>query len=284
MDLVTSRGELRATVGRWREAGLRVGLVPTMGSLHHGHLALVEHAKRRTDRVVASVFVNPLQFGPHEDFARYPRDVDRDRLLLAERGTDLLYAPSVAEMYRAPPVIRVDPGALADRLEGAVRPGHFAGVLTVVAKLFHQAGPDVACFGQKDIQQATLIQRMVSDLDWPIEIVVVPTVRDPDGLALSSRNRFLSPSERQQALVLARMLKAVERAWRSGIVSGAELLIEARDVLATVPAVRSDYAVIVDPERLEPLEVVGPGAIVAVAARVGTTRLIDNLILGEATE
>ena len=284
MDLVTSRGELRATVGRWREAGLRVGLVPTMGSLHHGHLALVEHAKRRTDRVVASVFVNPLQFGPHEDFARYPRDVDRDRLLLAERGTDLLYAPSVAEMYRAPPVIRVDPGALADRLEGAVRPGHFAGVLTVVAKLFHQAGPDVACFGQKDIQHATLIQRMVSDLDWPIEIVVVPTVRDPDGLALSSRNRFLSPSERQQALVLARMLKAVERAWRSGIVSGAELLIEARDVLATVPAVRSDYAVIVDPERLEPLEVVGPGAIVAVAARVGTTRLIDNLILGEATE
>ena len=248
--------------------------MPTMGSLHQGHLTLV-------DRVVATVFVNPLQFGPEEDLVRYPRELDRDRDLLAARGAELLYVPEVGEMYPVPPMIRLDPGPLAGRLEGAVRPGHFAGVLTVVAKLFHQVGPDVACFGQKDIQQATLIRRMVADLDWPIEVVVVPTVRDPEGLALSSRNRFLSPLERGQALVLSRTLRAVDRAWRSGLQSGARLLDHAREVLASEPAVRPDYTAIVDPDRLEPMETVSVGAIVAVAARVGTTRLIDNTILGQ---
>ena len=248
--------------------------MPTMGSLHQGHLTLV-------DRVVATVFVNPLQFGPEEDLVRYPRELDRDRDLLAARGAELLYAPEVGEMYPVPPMIRLDPGPLAGRLEGAVRPGHFAGVLTVVAKLFHQVGPDVACFGQKDIQQATLIRQMVADLDWPIEVVVVPTVRDPEGLALSSRNRFLSPLERGQALVLSRTLRAVDQAWRSGLLSGAQLLDHAREVLASEPAVRPDYTAIVDPDRLEPMETVGVGAIVAVAARVGATRLIDNTILGQ---
>ena len=281
MNVVTTRASLAAVVAGWRRAELRVGLVPTMGSLHQGHLTLVDRAKQLADRVVATVFVNPLQFGPEEDLARYPRDLDRDRDLLAARGAELLYAPEVAEMYPDPPMVRLDPGPLAGRLEGAVRPGHFAGVLTVVAKLFHQVGPDVACFGQKDIQQATLIRRMVADLDWPIEVVVVPTVRDPEGLALSSRNRFLSPLERGQALVLSRTLRAVDRAWRSGLQSGARLLDHAREVLASEPAVRPDYTVIVDPHRLEPMETVSVGAIVAVAARVGTTRLIDNTILGQ---
>ncbi len=281
MDVVTTRASLGAVVAGWRRAGLRVGLVPTMGSLHQGHLTLVDHAKQVADRVVATVFVNPLQFGPEEDLARYPRDLDHDRDLLAGRGAELLYAPEGGEMYPVPPMIRLDPGPLAGRLEGAVRPGHFAGVLTVVAKLFHQVGPDVACFGQKDIQQATLIRRMVADLDWPIEVVVVPTVRDPAGLALSSRNGFLSPLERRQALVLSRTLRAVDQAWRSGQLSGPRLLDHAREVLASEPAVRPDYTEIVDPDRLEPMETVGVGAIVAVAARVGTTRLIDNTILGQ---
>ena len=281
MDVVTTRASLSAVVAGWRRAGLRVGLVPTMGSLHQGHLTLVDRAKQVADRVVATVFVNPLQFGPEEDLVRYPRELDRDRDLLAARGAELLYAPEVGEMYPVPPMIRLDPGPLAGRLEGAVRPGHFAGVLTVVAKLFHQVGPDVACFGQKDIQQATLIRQMVADLDWPIEVVVVPTVRDPEGVALSSRTGFLSPPERRQALVLSRTLRAVDQAWRSGLLSGAQLLDHAREVLASEPAVRPDYTAIVDPDRLEPMETVGVGAIVAVAARVGATRLIDNTILGQ---
>ncbi len=278
METVTTAAGLRRILSDTR---VRTALVPTMGALHEGHLVLVDQARQRADRVVATIFVNPLQFGATEDLARYPRDLERDQRLLAGRGADLLYAPAVAEMYPAPPLVTIDPGPMATRLEGAVRPGHFAGVLTVVAKLFHLAAPDLACFGQKDIQQAMLIRRMVADLDWPIEIVVVPTVRDPDGLALSSRNRFLSPVEREQALVLSRMLRAVESAWLNGHRHGPALLEVGREVLATAPGVQVDYAVAVDPERLEPLDAVTAGAIVAVAARVGTTRLIDNVILAE---
>ncbi len=281
MEAVTTAAGLRRILAEWRLAGLRTALVPTMGALHEGHLALVDQAKQRADRVVATIFVNPLQFGPEEDLARYPRDLERDRGLLGGRGVDVVYAPAVAEIYPALPLVTIDPGPMAGVLEGAVRPGHFAGVLTVVAKLFHLVGPDVACFGQKDIQQAVLVRRMVADLDWPIEVVVVPTVRDADGLALSSRNRFLSPPERQQALVLSRMLQTVESAWLAGVRGGAALLEVGREVLARVPAVRIDYAVIVDPARLDALDAVVPGAIAAVAARVGTTRLIDNVILAE---
>lgn len=280
METVSTGIRLREVVAEWRLAGQRVALVPTMGSLHEGHLTLIDRARHRADRVVASVFVNPLQFGPAEDLSRYPRDLGRDQRLLRERGADLLFAPSVEEMYPAPPVVRIDPGPLASHFEGAVRPGHFAGVLTVVAKLFHQVGPDLACFGQKDIQQATLIQRMVADLAWPIEIVIAPTVRDDDGLALSSRNAFLSPAERGEALVLSRMLRTVRSAWESGVVAAAPLLERADAVMASVPGVRTDYLHIVDPDRFEAVEVVGAGAIVVVAARVGTTRLIDNTILG----
>ncbi len=282
METVTTRARLREVIGGWRQAGRRVGFVPTMGSLHEGHLTLIDRARQRSDGVVASVFVNPMQFGPNEDLARYPRDLPRDRQLLDERGADLLYAPSVEEIYPESPIVRIDPGPLADRLEGAVRPGHFAGVLTVVAKLLHQVGPDVVCFGQKDIQQATLIGRMVSDLDWSVEVVVVPTVRDADGLALSSRNVFLSPTERQDAVVLSRMLRALEGGWGSGIVDGTQLLDMGQRAMASVPGVRPDYLVIVDPVRFEPIETVVAGAIAAVAARVGTTRLIDNAIFGQA--
>ena len=281
MEAVTTAAGLRRIFAEWRQAGLRTALVPTMGALHEGHLALVDQAKQLAGRVVATIFVNPLQFGPEEDLTRYPRDLERDQGLLGGRGVDVVYAPAVAEMYPAPPLVTIDPGPMAGVLEGAVRPGHFAGVLTVLAKLFHLVGPDVACFGQKDIQQAVLVRRMVADLDWPIEVVVVPTVRDADGLALSSRNRLLSPPERQQALVLSRMLRTVESAWLAGVRGGTALLEVGREVLARVPAVRIDYAVIVDPAQLDALDAVVPGSIAAVAARVGTTRLIDNVTLAE---
>src|ERR1041384_5016658 len=183
-----------------------IGFVPTMGYLHQGHLRLVDRARELAERVVVSIYVNPLQFGPNEDLARYPRDLARDRTLAQARGVDALFAPSDEVMYPPGSEIRVIPGPTADRWEGAARPGHFAGVLTVVAKLFHLAEPDVATFGRKDIQQAVLVRQMVRDLDWPLEIVVVPTVREPDGLALSSRNAYLTPAERRQAVALSAAL------------------------------------------------------------------------------
>ncbi len=280
MDTVTTVAALRAELAGWRRAGSRIGFVPTMGFLHEGHLALVDVARRRADRVVASIFVNPLQFGENEDLARYPRDLDRDRGLLEARGVDLLFSPEVAEMYPEPATIRLDPGPVAGRWEGAVRPGHFAGVLTVVAKLFNQVGPDIACFGQKDIQQATLVRRMVRELDWPIDVVVGPTIREPDGLALSSRNVYLGAEDRRRALVLSRALRAVQRRWTEGVSRAAELAEVAGAVFAAEPAVAVDYLAIVDPDRLEPVETAGAEAIVAVAAKVGPTRLLDNVILG----
>lgn len=285
MRVVTTVAELRFAVARDRADGHRIGLVPTMGALHQGHLALAEVARRKVARVVVSIFVNPLQFGPNEDLARYPRDLDHDCRLLEGVGTDLVFAPTEAEMFPAPSVIRIDPGPLADRWEGEVRPGHFAAVLTVVAKLLHQVSPDLVCFGQKDIQQVTLVRRMIRELDWPVELVVVPTVRDPDGLALSSRNAFLSPSDRVTALRLAKALRAVEAAWRTGTTQAASLrqlataVFEDPPPLAPLPPLGVDYIAIVDPESFESVTVAGPGTIVAVAARVGATRLIDNLIL-----
>jgi pantoate--beta-alanine ligase len=275
---------LRAARAEWRSGSARIGLVPTMGFLHEGHLALVDEARRRADRVVVSVFVNPLQFGPSEDLARYPRDFERDRSLLEQRGVDLLFAPAVDEMYPSPATVRLDPGRLAERWEGAIRPGHFAGVLTVVAKLFNQVEPDLACFGQKDIQQATLIRRMVRDLDWPLEVVVVPTVREPDGLALSSRNWYLQPEERARATVLSRALRAVQTGWRSGESRVAELSQLALAALSQAPGVTLDYFAIVDPEQLEPAPTAAAGSIALVAARVGPTRLIDNVILDRPIE
>jgi pantoate--beta-alanine ligase len=280
MRTVARIADVRAAVAAARGEGKRIGFVPTMGFLHDGHLALVDEARRRAGFVVMSIFVNPLQFGPKEDFARYPRDVEGDAAKAAARGVDLVFLPETAEMYRAQRAVSVVPERLAERWEGAVRPGHFAGMLTVVAKLFNIVQPDVAVFGQKDVQQATLVRAMVRDLDMPVEVVVAPTVREADGLALSSRNTYLSADERRRALVLSRALRAIERAWAAGERDAAQLDWAGRAALAEEPAVRLDYLAIASPETLEPVERAEPGTVVAVAARVGATRLIDNVILG----
>ena len=280
MQEIASIARLRAWRAAQRAAARRVALVPTMGHLHEGHLALVDEARRRADAVVLSIFVNPLQFGPSEDLERYPRDLPRDRSLSEARGVDALFVPSVDEMYPPGMEIRVAAGETAERWEGAARPGHFTGVLTVVAKLFHLVEPEVACFGQKDIQQLTLVRRMLQDLDWPVALAAVPTVRDPDGLALSSRNVYLSPAERADALSLSRGLRSAEAAWRGGERSAAALEGVVRASLGAAPGVGAEYIAVVEPERLRPVERAAPGTIIAIAARVGGTRLIDNVILG----
>jgi pantoate--beta-alanine ligase len=273
--------ELRSWARTERAARREIGLVPTMGYLHEGHLALVDAARQRADSVVLTIFVNPLQFGPSEDLARYPRDLPRDRALAAGRGVDALFVPSVDSMYPPGSEVRVIPGPTADRWEGAVRPGHFAGVLTVVAKLFHLVEPDLACFGQKDIQQLTLVRRMVRDLDWPIEIVGVPTVREADGLALSSRNAYLSAEDRRGALGLSRALQAAHLAWCEGEQRASLLEARMRQEFARYPELLVDYIAIGDPETLAPVATVDGRTIVAVAGRVGRTRLIDNIGLAE---
>jgi pantoate--beta-alanine ligase len=273
--------DLRRWVRGQRAARRRIGFVPTMGYLHEGHLRLVDEARRRADSVVMSVFVNPLQFGPNEDFLRYPRDLERDRALAAARGVDALFVPSTETMYPTGAEVRVLPGPTGDRWEGAARPGHFAGVLTVVAKLLHLVEPDVACFGRKDVQQAVLIAQMVRDLDWPVEIVVVPTVREPDGLALSSRNAYLDAEERRQATGLSSALQAAHDAWRAGQTNSQRLEDTMRQRLAMFPDIRLEYLAIVEPRTLAPVTTVSADTVIALAARVGRTRLIDNIVLGE---
>jgi pantoate--beta-alanine ligase len=280
---LTSIPELRDWTRGCRAAGRRIGLVPTMGFLHEGHLALVDEARRRVDAVVLSIFVNPLQFGPQEDLARYPRDLARDRSLAKGRGVDAIFVPDVSVMYPATSEVRVVPGPTAERWEGEARPGHFSGVLTIVAKLFHLVEPDLAVFGQKDIQQFTLIRRMVQDLDWPVEITMVRTVREPDGLALSSRNAYLSSTDRERALVLSRALQAAHRAWRAGETGPSALDAVMRQVLAKEPSVAVEYIAVVDPDRLAPVEKADGRTVIATAARVAGTRLIDNIILGQGT-
>ena len=282
LELVTVP-DVRGWVGARRREGRRIALVPTMGYLHEGHLALVDEARRRVDAVVLSIFVNPLQFGPQEDLARYPRDLERDRSLAQSRGVDAIFVPDVSVMYPATSEVRVVPGPTAERWEGAARPGHFSGVLTIVAKLFHLVEPDLAVFGQKDIQQFTLIRRMVQDLDWPIEITMVRTVREPDGLALSSRNAYLTTADRERARVLSRALQAAHRAWRAGETGPSALDGVMRQVLAEEPTVAVEYIAVVDPDRLAPVEKADGRTIIATAARVGGTRLIDNIILGQGT-
>lgn len=251
-----------------------------MGALHDGHLSLIDEARRQSDVVVMTLFVNPLQFGPNEDFTRYPRDLERDYRLASSRGADLLFAPTVEAMYPPGAETRVVPGEAAVRWEGEVRPGHFAGVLTVVSKLFHLVQPDVAIFGQKDIQQATLIKGMVRDLDFPIRLVISPTVREADGLALSSRNAYLSATDRQDALVLSRGLLAAASAWKKGETDSERLLEISRAEIARAPLVRPDYIALVEPDHLQPVPVAEAGTILVLAARVGTTRLLDNHIFG----
>ncbi|HET7025214.1 MAG TPA: pantoate--beta-alanine ligase [Gemmatimonadales bacterium] len=277
---ISQTPELRRWLGDERRAGHRIAFVPTMGALHEGHLTLVDEARRRADLVVMSIFVNPLQFAPQEDLSRYPRDLARDRALASGRGVDLLFVPSVETMYPPGSDTRVVPGPASERWEGAVRPGHFAGVLTVVTKLFHLVAPDLACFGQKDIQQFVLIRKMVRDLDLPIELVMVPTARDADGLALSSRNAYLSAAERRTALALPAALDAAVAAWKGGERSGKRLEVIVGERLARSEGIVADYIAVVEPEGLTPAGTAGAGTIIAIAARVGTTRLIDNVILG----
>ncbi|HYT70470.1 MAG TPA: pantoate--beta-alanine ligase [Gemmatimonadales bacterium] len=279
MQEVTKLQDMRAWSRAERARGRRIGFVPTMGFLHEGHLQLVDRARQRADRVVLSIFVNPLQFGPQEDLAQYPRDLARDRRLAAERSVDCLFVPELEAMYPAEPLVRVAPGPMADPLEGAARPGHFGGVLTVVAKLFHIVEPDMAVFGRKDFQQAVLVRRMAADLDFGLEIDVAPTVRELDGLALSSRNSYLNADERRSALVLSRALRAVEQAWRGGEAGPAALQRRGLEVLKA-PGVTPAYLELVDDE-LHSVARADARTVVVVAAKVGATRLIDNVVLGE---
>jgi pantoate--beta-alanine ligase len=277
---ISTRSELREAVDALGGGGGRVGLVPTMGYLHEGHLSLLDLARGRTDVLCVSVFVNPLQFGPGEDLDHYPRDLDRDLGLLEGRGVDLVFSPTVQEMYpQGEPLVTVDPGPMARRLCGRHRPGHFRGVLTVVARLFGLVRPHVAVFGQKDFQQGVLIRRMVADLALEVEVVMGRVIREPDGLALSSRNVHLSPQERAQATGIRRSLLAVQEAFRDGQRSGVELRDALRSTIEAYPLLRLQYGEIVDPRTLESLEAAVPGAVVAVAAHCGATRLIDNHIL-----
>ena len=252
-----------------------------MGALHEGHLSLMRAARAASDVVAASIFVNPTQFGPNEDLAKYPRSFERDCELLTREGVDFLFAPSVEEMYPAGAVTWVTVEELSGKLDGRSRPGHFRGVTTVVSKLFHIVEPDAAFFGQKDAAQVAVIRRMVRDLNLPVAIVVCPIVREPDGLAMSSRNAYLSPEQRKQALVLHRSLERVQKLADAGEVSAAGLAEAGREEFATEPSVRLDYFEIVNPDTLDPVNDISDGALVAVAAHLGATRLIDNLVLGK---
>jgi pantoate--beta-alanine ligase len=281
IERISSKEEMRSAVAAARHEDKSVGYVPTMGALHEGHLALVRAACERCDLVVVSIFVNPTQFGPDEDFERYPRDLEADVALLAAENVELLFVPSTATMYGDGALVTVDPGPLATRWEGEVRPGHFSGVATVVAKLLGVVRPDLAFFGEKDFQQLAIVSRMARDLDLGVRIVGHPTVRDHDGLALSSRNAFLSPREREHALALPGALAAAVDALAAGEASGPELEAIMRGAAAALGdgAVALDYAAVVDPATLEPLPLVHREARALIAGRVGETRLIDNRAL-----
>ena len=278
---IRTKGELRVALRDARRAGRTIGLVPTMGYLHEGHLSLIRAARAECDLVVMSLFVNPTQFGPGEDLDRYPRDEERDLRLAAEAGADLVFAPPVSEVYAADAATAVEvAGPLTAVLDGDPErrgPGHFRGVTTVVAKLFNVVGPDVAYFGQKDAQQAVVIRRMARDLDFPVRIEVLPTVREPDGLAMSSRNAYLEPADRERATALSRALAAAERGARSDSLAAG---LEAARAELAAAAIEPEYLEARDAETLEPVDRLGERPVlVAVAARVGAARLIDNVLI-----
>jgi pantoate--beta-alanine ligase len=279
LKIYTSIDEMRSASRAARQSGRRLGLVPTMGALHEGHLSLVRAARSSADIVAASIFVNPTQFGPNEDLAKYPRSFERDRDLLQSEGVELLFAPSVEEMYSAGAVTWVTVEELSNKLDGRSRPRHFRGVTTVVSKLFHIVEPDVAFFGQKDAAQVAIIRRMVRDLNLPVHITVCPIVREPDGLAMSSRNAYLDPEQRKEALVLQRSLLVVQQLIEQGESSASNLIVAGRQEFADKPSVRLDYFEIVNPDTLDPIQAIEDRALIAVAAYVGSTRLIDNLLI-----
>lgn len=284
MHLITTVEEMAAQREEWRSAGKTVGLVPTMGYLHRGHLSLAERSRQENDITIASIFVNPLQFGPKEDFGRYPRDLDRDLALLEGAGVAAVFHPAPSEMYPPGFEASVEVGGITGVLEGAARPGHFKGVTTVVAKLFNIVGARRAYFGQKDAQQVAVLRKMVRDLNFPVQMVVCPTVREPDGLAMSSRNVYLSPQEREAAPALYRALQAAAQLWRERPAerSGPALRAAMSGVLDAVLQGKADYVSAADPLTLQEYEGAvppGQGALLSLAVRFGGTRLIDNLPL-----
>ena len=279
MRIITAIAEMQAVAREFRSSGT-LGLVPTMGALHSGHLSLIDAAKRDCAHVVASIFVNPLQFGPNEDFSRYPRTFDADCAALTAAGVDVLFAPSADALTPAGATTFIEVAGISDRLDGAHRPGHFRGVATIVAKLFHIVTPNRAYFGQKDAAQLAVLRAMVRDLNFPVEIVACPIVREPDGLALSSRNRYLTPEQRSRATILRRALTAAADLHAHGERNSQALTATMLRVFAADPSVIVEYAAVVDPGTLLPLADTTGGALIAVAAHLGETRLIDNHLIG----
>jgi pantoate--beta-alanine ligase len=284
MKICRTAAEMREACRGLMRSGKTLGFVPTMGALHDGHLSLITAARAACDAVAVSIFVNPTQFAPGEDFDNYPRTFEEDCRKLEAAGVQVLFAPEAAEMYPEGATTFVEVGGIGDRLDGASRPGHFRGVATVVSKLFHIVGPDRAYFGQKDAAQVAVLRAMVRDLNFPLELVVCPTFREQDGLALSSRNRYLSAGERSQALQLSRALRHAEELAVRGETNAETLRAAMLETLAAEPEIRLDYAAIVNPDTLEPLADVSQGGLLALAAWVGKTRLIDNLVLPARAE
>jgi pantoate--beta-alanine ligase/2-amino-4-hydroxy-6-hydroxymethyldihydropteridine pyrophosphokinase len=281
LRIFTSAAGMQRETLRLRRLSRRVGLVPTMGALHEGHLSLVQVARERAEVVIATIFVNPTQFGPSEDFSKYPRALEADLQALSAAGCDHVFVPSQEEMYAEGSSTFVEPPAVSQPLEGVCRPGHFRGVATIVLKLFEIIPADLACFGQKDYQQAQVIRRMVADLNVPIEIVVCPIIREPDGLAMSSRNRYLSPAERQQALALSQALGEAERLFAAGETESETIVAAMRNILRRAGITRIDYVTLADPETLAEVPRIEGRAVALIACFVGTTRLIDNRLFGK---
>jgi len=279
MEVAKTIESVRKLVGAARREGKRIGFVPTMGALHVGHVSLIEAAAKERDFIVVSIFVNPTQFGPGEDFESYPRPIDADLDICSKAGVDVVFAPTPKEMYPAENITWVTVEKLTEPLCGRGRPGHFRGVTTVCAKLFNIVCPDVAYFGQKDAQQAIVIKRMVADLNMPLEIVICPTVREPQGLAVSSRNQYLSVQEKEDATAIYKSLQQCRRMIDSGVVDAGEIIVSMRQILQQVPAIEIEYVSIVDAQTLENAETIAGKVLAAVAVRLGPARLIDNILV-----
>ncbi len=279
MEIISDPRDMRAASLAWRRQGHKIALVPTMGYFHEGHLSLMRYGREQGDRLVVSLFVNPTQFGPTEDLARYPRDLERDAAMTREIGVDVLYTPTAADMYPEGYQTYVSVEGLSQGLCGASRPGHFRGVATVVLKLFNQTLPHLAVFGEKDYQQLAVIKRMAADLNVPVEVAGRPIVREADGLAMSSRNTYLSPEERGAALCLVQALTRVRNLAAAGETGAEKILAEVKEIILAAPHTHLDYAVLVDPDTLKEVDAIRGSARLALAARVGSTRLIDNMLI-----
>ena len=284
MNVATAIEQVKQCVSEARHAGKRIGLVPTMGALHAGHISLIDAARQRCDFVVVSLFVNPTQFGPGEDLDKYPRPFEEDIAICRERGIDVVFAPTPDQMYPKKQLTWVAVSKLTEPLCGRSRPGHFRGVTTVCTKLFNIVGADLAFFGQKDAQQALVIRRMVADLNIPLEIVICPTVREPDGLAMSSRNQYLRPQQRKDATVIYTSLQACQEMIQAGSTDAAKICRRMREIMEQIPDIEIEYVSIVDTERLDEVDRIQGRVLIAVAASLGPTRLIDNILVDTTSE